>query len=92
MDLLNSLRRYALPPPEDRLVITRRNVAVVFVPYLLMLGMAGLTRTPGTRLLRMALTPLAIVYALHYGFIFGASPTNPDPISQALGQSLLYRL
>lgn len=73
-------------PHLERIPITFSNVPYILVPHTILLLMAGLTRTPNTFMLRVALLPLAIAATLSVCFRYYFEQQNMWAANWLLGQ------
>ncbi|KAF8312205.1 hypothetical protein DL93DRAFT_2098346 [Clavulina sp. PMI_390] len=67
-DIISSVAGFLVPPHSQRIPITPQNLYVYVVPHVPVLIMAGLARTRGTWLIRLAFLPFAIAVILRYSF------------------------
>jgi uncharacterized membrane protein len=76
--LLQGLVNYCVPRPEDKVRMTLGRSPHIVATFLTLVTLAALARQPGTRFLRLAILPFAVILTLRltYGFIWWDLPLN----------------
>ncbi|KAF9511020.1 hypothetical protein BS47DRAFT_1364097 [Hydnum rufescens UP504] len=76
--LLRDLVNYCVPRPEDKVRMTSGRSPYIIATFLTLVTLAALARQPGTRFLRLAILPSAVILTLRltYGFVWWDIPLN----------------
>ncbi|KAF9514981.1 hypothetical protein BS47DRAFT_1342355 [Hydnum rufescens UP504] len=76
--LVQGLVNYCVPRPEDKVRMTLGRSPHIIATFLTLVTLAALARQPGTRFLRLAISPFAVILTLRltYGFVWWDIPLN----------------
>ncbi|KAF8312207.1 hypothetical protein DL93DRAFT_2082308 [Clavulina sp. PMI_390] len=83
--LVISIANYLVPPHAERIPITSQNAWLCALPHVTVILMAGLARTRGTWLIRLALFPIVIVIILRFSYAYFVDNIESHGMNQNIG-------